>query len=43
IQQETASNPKAEVLNGIAYNQETKKFYVTGKNWANIYEIQFAL
>lgn len=43
IQQETASNPKAEVLNGIAYNPETKKFYVTGKNWANIYEIQFAL
>jgi glutamine cyclotransferase len=23
--------------NGIAYNPETKKFYVTGKMWKNIY------
>jgi glutamine cyclotransferase len=43
IQQEKAQNPNAEVLNGIAYNPETKKFYVTGKNWSKIYELQFAL
>ncbi|MGN6400402.1 MAG: glutaminyl-peptide cyclotransferase [Flavisolibacter sp.] len=36
-----AADPQAEVLNGIAYNQATKKFYVTGKNWPQIYEIQF--
>lgn len=42
IQQEKVTNPNAEFLNGIAYNQETKKFYVTGKNWSKIYEIQFA-
>ncbi|MFL5738953.1 MAG: glutaminyl-peptide cyclotransferase [Flavisolibacter sp.] len=30
------------VLNGIAYNHDTKKFYVTGKNWPKMYEIQFA-
>lgn len=31
----------ADVLNGIAYNPETKKFYITGKYWPQIYEIQF--
>jgi glutaminyl-peptide cyclotransferase len=36
-----AADPQAEVLNGIAYNPATKKFYVTGKNWPQIYEIQF--
>jgi glutamine cyclotransferase len=34
-------NPSADVANGIAYNPETKKFYVTGKNWPNLYELQF--
>jgi glutamine cyclotransferase len=43
MQQEKAQNPTAEVLNGIAYNPETKKFYVTGKNWSKIYELQFTL
>ena len=28
-------------LNGIAYNPETKKIYVTGKLWPELYEIQF--
>ncbi len=37
-----AKEPKAEVLNGIGYNRETKKVYVTGKNWPEIYEIQFS-
>ena len=36
-------NPAADVLNGIAYNAENKKIYVTGKNWPEIYEIQFTL
>jgi len=36
---ERASNPVAEVLNGIAYNPATKKIYVTGKNWKTMYEI----
>lgn len=34
-------DPNAEVLNGIAYNHTTKKFYVTGKNWPQMFEIQF--
>lgn len=32
--------PDAEVPNGIAYNAVTKNFYVTGKNWPELYEIQ---
>lgn len=31
---------EAEVPNGIAYNEVTKKIYVTGKNWPELYEIQ---
>ena len=31
----------ADVLNGIAYNHATKKFYITGKNWPQMYEVQF--
>jgi len=32
----------AESLNGIAYDAEKDKIYITGKMWANIYEISFA-
>jgi len=28
-----------DVLNGIAYNPETKTIFVTGKNWSKIFEI----
>jgi glutamine cyclotransferase len=35
-----AKNPSADVLNGIAYNEQAKKLYVTGKNWPEIYELQ---
>ena len=35
-----AKNPSADVLNGIAYNEQEKKLYVTGKNWPEIYELQ---
>jgi glutamine cyclotransferase len=34
--------PKADVLNGIAYDETTKKIYVTGKYWPALYEIQFS-
>ncbi|MDP1880734.1 MAG: glutaminyl-peptide cyclotransferase [Parachlamydiaceae bacterium] len=30
-----------EVLNGIAYNPETKSFYLTGKNWPYLFEVLF--
>ncbi|HVK96168.1 MAG TPA: glutaminyl-peptide cyclotransferase, partial [Flavisolibacter sp.] len=28
-------------LNGIAYNPDTDKIYITGKLWPELYEIQF--
>ena len=40
IKQVNAKYPYAEYFNGIAYNPETKKMYVTGKNWPEIFEIQ---
>jgi glutamine cyclotransferase len=33
--------PGADVLNGIAYDSVNDKIYVTGKLWANIYQINF--
>lgn len=35
-------NPAADVLNGIAYDSVTDKIYITGKLWANIYQVVFA-
>lgn len=29
-----------DVLNGIAYNPDTKKVYLTGKNWPKLYEVR---
>ena len=33
---------KADVLNGIAYDAATKKIYITGKRWPDLYEVQFS-
>lgn len=32
---------KADVLNGIAYDKAGKRFFITGKNWAKIFEVKF--
>ena len=32
--------PETDVLNGIAYNPEDGKIYLTGKNWPKMYEIK---
>lgn len=32
--------PQTDVLNGIAYDPLTKKIYLTGKNWAELYEVR---
>lgn len=35
-------NPnEAEVLNGIAYNSDTKTYYLTGKYWDKYFEVKF--
>jgi glutaminyl-peptide cyclotransferase len=28
------------VMNGIAYNPETKTFFLTGKNWPKMFEVK---
>ena len=35
------SYPKANVLNGIAYNSKTKDVFITGKFWPRMYVIKF--
>ncbi len=30
-----------DVLNGIAYDPNTETFYITGKNWPKMFEVQF--
>ena len=36
-----AIDPEADVPNGIAYDSTTKKIYITGKLWPELYEVQF--
>lgn len=33
--------PRAEVLNGIAYRRSTGTFLLTGKYWDRIFEVRF--
>ena len=35
-----AKNPYGDVLNGIAYDAEGDRLFVTGKLWSNLYEIK---
>lgn len=35
-------DPEADVPNGIAYDATTKKIYITGKLWPELYEVQFS-
>ena len=32
--------PEDEVLNGIAYDKENNRLFVTGKNWNTLFEIE---
>ena len=32
--------PNDEVLNGIAFDKENNRIFVTGKNWAKLFEIE---
>ena len=38
--EEQARNRKADVLNGIAYDQATDKLFITGKLWTQLFEIK---
>jgi glutamine cyclotransferase len=35
-----AKDPAADVPNGIAYDSTSKKIYITGKKWPELYEVQ---
>jgi len=37
-----AYDPEADVPNGIAYDSSTRKIYVTGKRWPELYEIKLS-
>lgn len=37
----TQGRGNGDVLNGIAYNPATKKWYMTGKNWMKLFEVTF--
>ena len=38
--QESDITPTTDVLNGIAYDEKTKRIFVTGKNWNKLFEIK---
>lgn len=39
--QQAANGERIDVLNGIAYNPEAKRFYLTGKLWPLLFEVTF--
>lgn len=40
LKDRVTQHPELDVLNGIAYNPNTKKLYVTGKNWDKLFEVE---
>lgn len=40
LDNKTIAQSQDKVLNGIAYNPNTNKLYVTGKNWDKLFEIE---
>lgn len=39
LKNKVSQHPDVDVLNGIAYNSNTKTIFVTGKNWDKVFEI----
>lgn len=40
LRDQVTQHPNLDVLNGIAYNPNTRKLYVTGKNWDKLFEVE---
>ena len=40
LKDKVKQHPKLDVLNGIAYNPETKTIFVTGKEWDKLFEVE---
>lgn len=39
LKKQVKQHPKLDVLNGIAYHPDRKTFFVTGKNWDQLFEV----
>lgn len=37
---ESERNPEPDVLNGIAYDRDSRRIFITGKKWPKLYEIR---
>ena len=40
LSEKVTQHDKLDVLNGIAYNPDTDRLYITGKNWDKIFEVK---
>ncbi|MCX7547713.1 glutaminyl-peptide cyclotransferase [Xanthomarina sp. F1114] len=40
LRKKVSQHPKLDVLNGIAYNPDTKTFFITGKRWDKLFEVE---
>ena len=40
LKKKVKNHPKIDVLNGIAYNKNSKTVFMTGKNWNKLFELQ---
>ncbi len=40
LKEKVTQHPELDVLNGIAYNPETKTIFVTGKDWDKLFEVE---
>ncbi|WP_378188306.1 glutaminyl-peptide cyclotransferase [Aquimarina sp. W85] len=40
LRKRLSNHPDLDVLNGIAYRNDTKQLFVTGKNWDKLFEIE---
>ena len=39
LKEKVTKHEKLDVLNGVAYNPSRKTFFVTGKNWDKLFEV----
>ncbi|GMN09082.1 glutaminyl-peptide cyclotransferase [Croceitalea sp. MTPC9] len=39
LKEKVEQHPQVDVLNGVAYHPERKTFFVTGKNWDKLFEV----
>ncbi|MEO6349021.1 MAG: glutaminyl-peptide cyclotransferase, partial [Aquaticitalea sp.] len=40
LKEKVTQHPDLDVLNGIAYNPDTKTIFVTGKDWDKLFEVE---